>query len=315
MIAFNNFNTPNINNEYEENYLAQSEFKANYKNNIININLIKTNNSIIIRSSYYEIKLYPNNFAFIVGHNMPNLDGTFNFLESIFSNNNFYIKNIDQKSIKLSIIRNNAFLNQNELELELTENLKQNYLVLIKDLYSKYSKIENELSDLKNQNDILMNENSELKNKINSLLIQNNNIEMNMIMQNMNLNNNFQNQINMNNFNGNNNNILNQNIIINFNNNNLNNFVQDFSSLIFIEEAEQYTMPLPRNFSVIFREGRMGGYAPILVYTEIGDKVSELIERFEIHAGFNKENNLKYIFNAKPLDREMTAGEAGLTQD
>ena len=157
MNAFNNFNTPNINNEYEENYLAQSEFKANYKNNIININLIKTNNSIIIRSSYYEIKLYPNNFSFIVGHNMPNLDGTFNFLESIFSNNNFYIKNIEQKSIKLSIIRNNAFLNQNELELELTENLKQNYLVLIKDLYSKYSKIENELSDLKNQNSILIN--------------------------------------------------------------------------------------------------------------------------------------------------------------
>ena len=27
MNAFNNFNTPNINNEYEENYLAQSEFK------------------------------------------------------------------------------------------------------------------------------------------------------------------------------------------------------------------------------------------------------------------------------------------------
>lgn len=120
----------------------------------------------------------------------------------------------------------------------------------------------------------------------------------------------------MNNFNGKNNNLLNQNNINNFNNNNLNNFVQDYSSLIFIEEVEQYTMPLPRSFSVIFRECVFHNGAPVIIHIEIGDKVSKLIKKFEVDAGMTtKNNNFEYIFNAKPLDREMTVEEAGLTQD
>ena len=126
--------TPEEDNEFEENNLVKSEFKAYYNYKTIFITLLKAKEYILIRSSFYEIKLYPNNFAFIVGNKRNNIDETYEFLYDIFINDSFFIKSISNKNIKLSLIRNYSFKNQKEIELELTENLKQNYLVLIKDL-------------------------------------------------------------------------------------------------------------------------------------------------------------------------------------
>ena len=248
------------------------------------------------------MKLFQNNFGFITGNYMNNIDEAYNFLESIFMNNKFYIKSIVQSNLKLSIFVGHL-QNPKEIELELIENSKQNYLFLIKDLYSKYSNIQNEINELKNQNGFLIKENSELKNKINTLVFQNNQIGINMNNQNNMIMQNMMNNMNLNN------NLPNLNNINNFNINNMNNFSQDYSSFIFIEEDEVYHMPF-QSISVIFRP--QNG-PPILIHISIYDKVSEIIKRFEVQSGINKENDkFKYFYNAKPLDEDMTVEEAGI---
>ena len=304
MKSLNRNMTPGDENEFEENIFFKREFKAYYNNKTIFISLLKTKEYILIRSSFYEIKLYPNNFAFIVGNKTNNLDEAYNFLVDIFDNNNFYIKSISNKNIKLSIIRNYSFENQKEIELELEENLKQNYLVLIKDLYNKYSNIENELNELKNQNSILINENLELINKINSLGIQNNQFQMNMnnqsnmMMQNM--------MINMN---LNNNNYQNQNNILNFNNEN--NFAQQNNQKTFIVEDEIYKKPSPILIIVYFRSNHS---PPLMIQGDINGKVYELIERYENLALINGKN-FKFVFKDKVLDKNMKVKKAGLVNN
>lgn len=238
---------------------------------------------------------------------MNNIDEAYNFLESIFMNNKFYIKSIVQSNLKLSIFVGHL-QNPKEIELELIENSKQNYLFLIKDLYSKYSNIQNEINELKNQNRFLIKENSELKNKINTLVFQNNQIGINMNNQNNMIMQNMMNNMNLNN------NLPNLNNINNFNINNMNNFSQDYSSFIFIIEDEIYYMPLPSNISVFFRPSGEGAH--ILIYTNIHDKISEMIESFRRASGINKKNDkYKYIYNAKSLNEDMTVEEAGIHEN
>ena len=101
MNSLNNNGTPGKENEFEENILTQKEFKANFNGKLLFINLIKTKDFILIRSSFYEMKLFQNNFGFITGNYMNNIDEAYNFLESIFMNNKFCIKSIVQSNLKL----------------------------------------------------------------------------------------------------------------------------------------------------------------------------------------------------------------------
>ena len=308
MKSLNRNITPGEENEFEENILVQREFKTYYNNKTIFISLLKAKEYILIRSSFYEIKLYPNNFEFVIGNKTNNLDEAYNFLENIFISNNFFIKSISNKSIKLSLIRNYSFENQKEIELELAENIKQNYLVLIKDLYNKYSNIENELIEIKNQNSILINENLQLKNKINFLEIQNNQAQMNMNNQN-----NMMMQNMMINMNLNNNNFQNQNNINNFNNNN--NFFQQKNENIVIVEDEIYKKPSPIFIFLYFRCDIINNSHPVMIRANIDEKVSELIRRYELKVQINDNENFKYIFNEKDLDKNMKVKKAGLVNN
>ena len=85
------------------------------------------------------------------------------------------------------------------------------------------------------------------------------------------------------------------------------------------QEAEMQKIldkPIITAFTVIFRASGATGQdsQPIEVHCMPDDKVSKIIERYRRQSG-DKDLSKKFIFNAFPLNPDLTAAEAGLTDN
>ena len=106
------------------------EYKANYLSEIYNIIIEMTNYNIIIRNTYYELKLSPQNLSLLTNIIFNSTNEAFEFIINIFNQNRFYIKGIFSNKILLGIqIYDNIKGQQKEIELELKENFEDKELI------------------------------------------------------------------------------------------------------------------------------------------------------------------------------------------
>ena len=197
--------TPFGNDDKEEDIKIKKEYQINYFSNILKIIIAKTKYNVIIRSSYYELKYNINDLSILTKIKFNSIDEAYEFIDNIFNQNKYYIKDISSEQIILIIKTYDVIKGkEKDIELYLTENLdNKNYL--IKELFNKYNKIENELDIIKNDNRNIKEENNKLKQDNNNLkleieLMKNNiNNQNNQIgglqMQTMNMINQIQQQI------------------------------------------------------------------------------------------------------------------------
>ena len=139
-------NTPNFS---EEEPYEIEEYSINYGLDTIKLLIGKTNENIIIRSTYYEIKIDPNNLSLLTKCMFKSLDESFLFIRKLFEQNKVRIKKITPKKIKLGLnlydIINGK---EKEFELILIENY-DNKGYLFKDIYNKLINFENEIKEIK----------------------------------------------------------------------------------------------------------------------------------------------------------------------
>ena len=121
------FMTPNSFNF--EPVIIRKEYKAVYGSNFYNIIIEKTNNNIIIRLNYFEIKLNIQSLSLLTNTIFNSNDKAFEFIVNIFNQNNYYIKNILFNKIALRIITYDMIQgNKKEIDIELCENFEdKNY--------------------------------------------------------------------------------------------------------------------------------------------------------------------------------------------
>ena len=365
--------------DLDEIIISKNEYKVNYLSDYITITIEKTKDNIIIRSNYYELKLNIENLSILTKTIYKSIDEVYEFINNIFIQNKFIIKDKNSQMISIIIIIYDNIKGKNKkIELLLKENFdNKNYL--IKDLFNKYMKLEKEIIEERNNNKILNEDNIKLKQEnmnikteiesiknnynnnigdikmnimnitnqiyqlqqqlnefifqINQIQQQLNSISMNnnnsMMNQNnfslMNPQNSF-NQINQNNFN-----------LINQNNNSMN-FNDDdtvgmpnpiFKILNPFNETNEpkNENDKPKNETDKPKNAhfRISGYSALYKYLKISyfiikfqnnDLVSSLIDKFKNKAAdfysFEEDGGVKFIYNAKLLNMQLTAEEAGI---
>ena len=182
--------TPQI--EEEEDLLIKKEYITKYNSDLIKIIIGKTKNNIIIRSTYYKLKLNKDDLSLLTRIMYNSIDESFKYIENIFNNNKYKIKEKSSKKIKLSItIYDIIKEKEKDIELILLENF-DNQNIYIKDLFNKYINIEKEINEIKNDNKIIKEENNKLKQDNNNLrneieFIKNNNNIGSLQMKYMNM--------------------------------------------------------------------------------------------------------------------------------
>ena len=348
-------------NDLDEIIVSKNEYKVKHLSDYITITIENANDNIIIRSNYYELKLNIENLAILTKTIYKSIDEVYEFINNIFIQNKFKIKEINSQMISIIIIiYDNIKGNEKEIELLLKENFDdKNYL--IKDLFNKYMKVEKEIIEerynnkkLNEDNDKLKQENMNIKTEIESIKNNyNNNIgdikmnimnitnqiyqlqqqlnefifqinqmqqQLNLISMNinnpmMNLNNfslmnpqNSFNQINQNDFN-----LINQNNnSMNFNNNIMGMPNPLFKIMNPVNEANK-----PKNVIFRLKFTEYLYYSNIFIEFHNKDLVSTLIDKFKNKLAdfysFEEDNDdIRFIFNANSLQKQLTAEEAGI---
>jgi len=164
--------TPFENVDSEKEIIIKKEYRIKYQSNIVKIIIAKAKYNIIIRSSYYELKYNINDLSILTKIKFNSIDEAYEYIDNIFNQNKYYIKEILSDKIILIINTYDVIKGKEKnIELYLTENFdNKNYL--IKELFNKYNKIENELDVIKNDNMNTKLENSKLKQDNNNLKLE-----------------------------------------------------------------------------------------------------------------------------------------------
>ena len=217
-------------NENKEIY----ECETNFNDEPIKLTIGKAYQDIFIRSSYYGLYMTLDDLKKLTKLAFESIDESYNFIKDRFIKKQFKIKNITSNELSLIIqTRDPIKEGYKEIEFVLNEKIENNEVYIIKDLYYKnvrqnqnYNKMKNEINSLNEEIQKLQNEMMNMKNLIQqyqSICANNiNNLNINFSRLNNNMNNNFyqlNNKINNTNMNNNNNNINNSSM----NNNNMNN--------------------------------------------------------------------------------------------
>ena len=323
------------------------ECETNYNNERIKLTIGKADKDVFIRSSYYGLKLTPNEIKLLTNFSFDSIDQLFNFIKNRFIKNQFKIKNITSNDLSL-IIQTRDPINERykEIELVLSENF-ENKEYIFKDLYYKNlqqnqnnNNMRNEIDSLNKEIQKLQNEMMNMKNLIqqfqqyqsfctyninnlncnfsnikNDMNIMNNDIyQLNSDMNNIKMNNNIKYNSFMNNNNLNNSNMNNNNTNFNTNNskienNNVYNMSTNTSELNSQIQDE-------KDISVIFKNDKLIGN-PIKINCSENDLISSLIEKFYTKwtcgKGKKRDNRYKFAFKGRKLNEQMTIREAGIT--
>ena len=82
--------TPQL--EEDEEILIQKEYVVKYNSDLIKIIIGKTKHNIIIRNTYYELKLSKDDLSLLTKIIYKSIDESFEFLKNIFEKNKYKIK-------------------------------------------------------------------------------------------------------------------------------------------------------------------------------------------------------------------------------
>ena len=83
--------TPQL-EEDDEEILIQKEYFAKYNSDLLRIIIGKTKHNIVIRNTYYELKLNKDDLSLLTKIIYKSIDESFKFLNNIFEQNKFKIK-------------------------------------------------------------------------------------------------------------------------------------------------------------------------------------------------------------------------------
>ena len=289
--------TPLNNMNQIEAIIEKKEYRANFNYSLLPIVIERTNNAIIIRSSYYQLKLSSQHLSQLTGLIFNSIQEVFFFITNTFDNNNYYIKEKTNSKFNIIIrIYDNIRGMTKDIELCLEGNFEdKNYL--IKELFNKCNNLENEIIPLKNNNCLLNEENKKLKEenmKIKNELQLYQNNTMNSIMNALNSINEIKMDVNQ----------IKQNNNINFMNNN--NIIKEKNDIQVIFRYSLQHLELV----VMFK--------PIVLDCKPNDLVSDVIYQFKKKSVFEiNEKEYAFIFNAKDLNnglkKNKTLLEAGIS--
>ena len=118
-----------------------------------------------MRSEFYELKLHLKDLSLLTKTIFKSIDESFEFINNIFKQKKFKIKEKNIKEIKIIIIVYDMIKGkEKEIELCLKENF-QNKNYLIRELFNKYNELHKEIIEEKNNNKLLYEVNNKLKNE------------------------------------------------------------------------------------------------------------------------------------------------------
>ena len=344
-------NTPQME---EEIIFVQKEYITKYNSDSIKIMIGKTKDNIFFRSTYYELKINKDDLSILTKTLYKSIDESFEFIENIFNQQKYKIKEKTSNKIKL-ILRIYDMIKGKEKDIEfiLLENF-ENQSNLIKDLFDKYINIEKEIYEIKNDNKKLNEENNKIKKDNNFLKMENEmikNIHKNdnggLLMKYMNMTNTMNiiqqqinqlmNQINeikqkINNMPINNFNLMNQNdfnVMNNINNlnnnfngmnrNNLNfmNNINNGGNLMNLNNinSKNNLLNISSNNNTKFIIFRFSYWRKNYnIEFKDEDKISTLINKFRQKANYFNDD-IQFIWNAKILSGNLTATQIGLFEN
>ena len=84
-----------------------SEYSTTYDNNNYVINIINNKDYIVIRSLEYEIEMSLPELSILMNKKFDNIDESFEYLQSIFSKNQFEISSITSDTMKIIVNSDN----------------------------------------------------------------------------------------------------------------------------------------------------------------------------------------------------------------
>lgn len=149
--------TPNDNKVFEETILEINEYIINRGNVPINIFISKLRTGVIIRSISYEIKLTPNGFTTLTNQVFKSIDELYYFLKNVFDQKNVAIQEVSNRMMKLIL---NIFNKKVEIFLASKKEING---YIINDLFNKYLRLEENVSNLNQLNKKIIEENSRVK--------------------------------------------------------------------------------------------------------------------------------------------------------
>jgi hypothetical protein len=149
--------TPNDNKVFEEAILEINEYIINRGNVPVNIFITKLRTGVVIRSISYEIKLTPNGFATLTNQAFMSIDELYYFLKSVFDQKKVAIQEVSNRMMKLIL---NIFNKKVELFLASKKEING---YIINDLFNKYLRLEENVSNLNQINKKIIEENSRIK--------------------------------------------------------------------------------------------------------------------------------------------------------
>lgn len=149
--------TPNDNKVFEETILEINEYIINRGNVPINIFISKLRTGVIIRSISYEIKLTPNGFTTLTNQVFQSIDELYYFLKNVFDQKNVAIQEVSNRMMKLIL---NIFNKKVEIFLASKKEING---YIINDLFNKYLRLEENVSNLNQLNKKIIEENSRVK--------------------------------------------------------------------------------------------------------------------------------------------------------
>jgi FtsZ-binding cell division protein ZapB len=341
MKTSSNINNPKENQENKEELLIKKEFKLKYLSEIYEIIIGKSKNNIFIKSSIYELKLNSEDLSILTKYQFNSIDDSFEFIENIFNQKKSYIKNISSDEMKL-IIKTFDIIKGKEKEIELCLLINfDNKNEVIKDLINKYTIMEKEIKELKDDKKRMKEENDKLNQNIEYLKMEVNSIKYsqnNEIVSLHNQVNNFTNMINQIYQQLNEINILKQEI--NTINNKINSLSIPTNSLMLNNQFPTYFNQMDlnninqmnnnndmgynnflsdkksenKNLQVIFRPSgdlARNNEPPITIACLPSDKIRDIIHKYRAKAN-NFNTKVRFIYNAKDLNPTLTVAEAGL---
>ena len=149
--------TPNDNKILEETVLEINEYIINRGNVPVNIFISKLRTGVVIRSISYEIKLTPNGFATLTNQAFKSIDELYYFLKSVFDQKKVAIQEVSNRMMKLIL---NIFNKKVEIFLASKKEING---YIINDLFNKYLRLEENVSNLYQLNKKIIEENSRIK--------------------------------------------------------------------------------------------------------------------------------------------------------
>ena len=311
--------------DQDEDYIKESKiYQSNYENHRVEIFVGISFSKIIIRILNYEIKFteeYVNEM--IHRKKFNNLYDVYNEIKNIFEKDNYIIMKVSKKEIKIKLIIEDDEINMKKEILFELKNIFENYPYFMKDLFHKNIELEKKVKQLEYNLNQTQREFGELKKKFYSKFTT----TLNIIID----------------YHGNSVNIVCDSndlissvidkyklktgksffkYVIRSSDKALNpDMIVDEAGLgngskIYLMSTNEDVILENLNFNqnVIFRFTNFDNQIPVMIPFDPNEKVSALIERFRKRSNFYDEK-VKFIYNAKNLNVNLTIGEAGITNN